>query len=152
MIEWGRDSQQSATTQDPAATPGGGYGRPAGPEATTAPSTNTPDYIPWSQATADLVRQDGTRTTVKAATVGLACDTETLTFENGQKISLEIVRSIQFEAIYTDNSSADGKVQLLDGRELTDPIHTWNCPVMAQNELGPVEIKLENIHRIEFHR
>lgn len=151
VIEWGRDSQQSSTTPEATNTPGGERGGPAGPKTTT-PSTDTKDYLPWTQATADLVRQDGTRTTVKAATVGLACDTETLAFENGQEISLEIVRSIQFEAIYTENSSADGKVELLDGRELTDPIHTWNCPVMAQNELGPVEIKHENMHRIEFHR
>ncbi|MFF0991624.1 hypothetical protein [Kocuria nitroreducens] len=152
VIEWGSDSQQSGTTQDAANTPGGENGGQPGPEAATTPSTDTSDYIPWNQATADLVRHDGTRTTVKAATVGLACDTKTLAFENGRKISLEIVRSIQFDAIYTNNASADGIVALLDGRELTDPIHTWNCPVLAQNELGPVEIKLENIHRIEFHR
>lgn len=152
VIGWGRDDQQLSVPQDSAGTPGGGNADRPAPETTASPPTDAQDLIPWDRATADLVRQDGTSTTVKATTVGLACDRERLHFENGQEIGLEIVRSIQFDAIYTDSSSADGVVTLLDGRELTDPIHTWNCPVLAQNELGRVDIPLENIRRIEFHR
>jgi len=43
-------------------------------------------------------------------------------------------------------------VTLLDGGKLTDPIHTWNCPVAGSNELGPVAIQLQNIKRIDFQR
>lgn len=152
VIGWGKDGQQLSTTQGSAGTPGGGNDDQAVPTAMTTPTPNGTGFIPWDQATADLVRQDGTRTTVKAPTVGLACDVEKLYFENGQEISLEIVRTIQFDTIYTDNSSAEGSVTLLSGQELADPIHTWNCPVSAQNELGQVQIELEDIHRIEFHR
>lgn len=152
VIGWGTDGQQLSTTQGSAGVPGGRYDGQAVPEATTTPTLDGTGFIPWEQAAADLVREDGTRTTVKAPTVGLACDIEKLYFENGQEISLEIVRSIQFDTIYTDNSSAEGLVTLLSGEKLTDPIHTWNCPVSGQNELGRVQIELEDIHRIEFHR
>ena len=117
-----------------------------------AATTKASSHVPWLKAKATLVRKDGSSATVKAATVGLACSTQTLQFENGQRISLELVRSIQFDAIYLENSSADGVVTLLDGQTLTDPIHTWNCPVTGANELGPVDIKLHDIKRIEFQR
>jgi len=98
------------------------------------------------------VRKDGTSAIVRAPTLGLACATENLAFENGQSIRLERVRSIRFDAIYLENSSADGAVTLLDGRELTDPIDTRNCPVTGTNELGSLEIQLKDIKRIDFHR
>ena len=124
----------------------------ATPEVTPGPPPETPAVIPWNRATVTLLRKDGTSATVKAPTVGLACNPGVLKFENGQTVSLELVRSIQFDAIFLENSSADGAVTLLDGRELTDPIDTWNCPVSGTNELGPVQIKLEDIKRIDFHR
>ena len=134
-----------------AGTPAGGDGDAAVSRVTAArPKEASP--IPWARATAALVRKDGSSATVKAPTVGLACATEALVFENGQRISLELVRSIRFDAVYFENSGADGVVTLLDGRELTDPIHTWNCPVTGANELGSVEIKLQDIKRVEFHR
>jgi hypothetical protein len=124
---------------------------PASSEVAPGPS-EMPAVIPWDRATATLVRTDGTSTTVKAPTVGLACTTEELAFKNGQRLSLQRVRRIQFDAIFTENSSADGVVTLMDGRALTDPIHTWNCPITGTNELGRVEITIENIKRIDFHR
>jgi hypothetical protein len=132
--------------------PGGARAGEALSGDTTAPSTPASALTPWAKATATLTRKDGTSATVKAPTVGLACDTGTLAFENGQRVSLELVRSIRFDAIYTENSSADGVVTLLDGREQTDPIHTWNCPVTGATELGPLEVKLADIKRIDFHR
>lgn len=152
VIGRGSDGQTSGTTPVVAGTPGEGERDHASSGATTTPPTSESALVPWDQATATLVRNDGTSATVMAPTVGLACDTQNLAFENGQRIRLELVRSIQFEAIYLENSSADGVVTLLDGRQLTDPIHTWNCPVSGTNELGPVEIELEDIERIEFHR
>lgn len=125
------------------------------PQGRTIPGTqpaNGSGLVPWDKATATLVRQDGTSATVRAPTVGLACATERLAFKNGQRIGLERVRSIRFDAIYLENSSADGAVTLLDGRELTDPIDTWNCPISGTNELGPIEIQLKDIKRIDFHR
>ena len=129
----------------------GDTGRAASGEATRDPA-EAPPRIPWARATATLVRRDGTSATVKAPTVGLTCTSGTLVFENGQQVSLELVRSIRFDAIYVENTSADGVVTLLDGRELTDPIHTWNCPITGANELGPVTIQLGDIRRIDFHR
>ena len=123
--------------------------RPAAAETRTA-EPSTP--IPWANATATLVRKDQTSATVKAPTVGLACTTDMLSFKNGQHLRLDLVRTIQFDAIYTENASADGVVTLLDGRELKDPIHTWNCPITGRNELGPVVIQLDDIKRIDFHR
>jgi hypothetical protein len=123
----------------------------ASSEVAPGPS-EMPALIPWDRATAALVRKDGTSVTVKAATVGLACATEQLAFKNGQRLSLQRVRSVQFDAIYTENQSADGVVTLMDGRTLTDPIHTWNCPITGTSELGSVVITLENIKRIDFHR
>lgn len=120
--------------------------------ATAATAAQASSLVPWDRATATFVRRDGTSVTVKAPTVGLACATETLAFKNGQRVGLNLVRSIRFDAIYTENSSADGVVTLLDGRELTDPIHTWNCPVTGANELGRLEIQLVDIGRIDFHR
>jgi hypothetical protein len=108
--------------------------------------------IPWDVATATLERQDGTSASVKASSVALACDTGNLHFKNGQTISLELVESIRFDAINIDNRSADGVVKLLDGRELTDPIDTWNCPIHGTTELGPIDIQLEDIQRIDFSR
>ena len=130
---------------------GAGAGQPD-PGAAPAAAARTSSLVPWDRATATFVRRDGTSATVKAPTVGLACATETLAFKNGQKVDLELVRSIRFDAIYTENASADGVVTLLDGRALTDPIHTWNCPVTGANELGPLEIKLADIERIDVHR
>lgn len=122
------------------------------PQSSQAPATGTPEHVPWAEATATLLRQDGTTATVKAPTVSLACGTEILTFENGQRVNLDLVRSIEFSAIYTENSSADAVVTMLDGRALTDPIHTWNCPVGGSNELGPLTVELEDIKRIDFDR
>jgi len=124
----------------------------AAPTKSPAHSTDESALIPWVEATATLVRRDGTSTDVKASTVGLACNTEVVGFENGQDVSLELVRSIEIDAVYAENSSADAVVTLLDGRELTDPVDTWNCPVTGTNELGFVEIRLEDIARIEFKR
>jgi hypothetical protein len=135
-----------------AVTRGGGENNQPSAEVRPPSSTDTSTLIPWDSATATLVRKDGTSATVKAPTVGLACATENLVFKNGQRVSLQLVRSIQFDAVYFENASADGVVTLLDGRDLTDPIYTWNCPVMGTNELGRVEIKLEDIKRINFHR
>ena len=119
---------------------------------TSADPLEASSLIPWDIATATLARQDGTSAIVKAPTVGLACTSGTLEFKNGQRVSLERVRSIEFDAIYVENASADGVVTMLDERELTDPIHTWNCPVTGTNELGSLNIPLEDIERIDFHR
>jgi hypothetical protein len=151
VIGWGNDGQQVGTTQGPAGAGGGEDGGRSG-DAGTTPARAGTDPVPWDRADADLVRRDGTSTTVKAATVALACETGSLHFKNGQQISLETVGTIRFDAIYTDSASADGLVTLLSGQELTDPIYTWNCPVSAENKLGRVQIELQDIRRIEFHR
>jgi hypothetical protein len=140
------------TRREEVVTPGGGDNKTPSAGGTRGSPSDTATLIPWDKATATLVRKDGTSATVKAPTVGLACATETLAFKNGQHVSLQRVRSIQFDAVFTETSSADGVVTLLDGRELTDPIHTWNCPVTGTNELGQVAIKPEDIRRIDFHR
>jgi hypothetical protein len=133
--------------------PAGGGANQAVSEVTpTQPIEASPLLIPWDRATATFVRKDGTSATVKAATVGLSCTTETLQFLNGLRISMELVRSVQFDAIYLENASADGVVTLLDERELTDPIYTWNCPITGANELGSFQIPLNDIRRIDFHR
>lgn len=143
-----------------AAPPEGGGAAPAGPDATPAWPVDAAPAGPleakpataWAGSSAVLVRRDGTSATVKAATVGLACSTGTIEFKTGQRVSLELVRTIQIDAVYTENASADGVVTLLDGRELTDPIHTWNCPVSGANELGPLSVPLKDIRRIDFQR
>ena len=122
-----------------------------GTDATTG-STSDPSLIPWDEATATFVRQDGTQTTVKAATVYLACEQGVIEFKNGQRVDLKLVRDIGYDSIYLDNASADGVVTLLDGRRLTYSIHTWNCPVVGSNDLGTVEIELDDIKRIQFNR
>ena len=144
IIGGGRDREKQVV----AGAPGAASVSQADSEVTPSASS----LVPWDRATATLVRRDGTSATVKAPTVGLACATESLAFKNGQRVRLELVRSIRFDAIYTENASADGVVTLLDGRELTDPIHTWNCPVTGATELGPIEIKLADIRRIDFRR
>jgi len=48
--------------------------------------------------------------------------------------------------------SADAVVTLLDGQQLTDAIRTRNCPVHGENELGQLDIGLEDIERIDFRR
>lgn len=144
VIDWGGDGGSRVVADSPDV---------AGPDQTVSGvTTKASPQVPWVRATAALVRKDGSSATVKAATVGLACSTQTLVFENGQRVSLELVRSIQFDAIYLENSSADGVVTLLDGQQLTDPIHTWNCPVTGANELGPLQVQLQDIKRIDFHR
>lgn len=138
----------------------GGPAIPVAPESSAAsPSDATParpvetsPATSWAASTAVLVRRNGTSATVKAATVGLACNPGTVEFKNGQRVSMEQVGSIQFDAVYTENGSADGVVTLLDGRTLTEPMHTWNCPVSGANELGPLSIPLTDIRRIEFRR
>lgn len=130
-------------------------GSAALPAEVAAPARGSPpsgSLTPWASADATLTRRDGTGTTVRAPTVGLACATETVEFKNGQRVRLDLVRSIRVDAVYMENGSADGVVTLLDGRELTDPIHTWNCPVTGASDLGPVSIELANIRRIDFHR
>jgi hypothetical protein len=88
----------------------------------------------------------------QSANGGAGVCQQKLAFENGQRVSLERVRSIRFDAIYLENSSADGVVTLLDGRDLMDAIDTWNCPVTGTNELGSLAIQLKDIKRIDFHR
>lgn len=143
VIAWGSDGESRVVASSPAGE---------ATDQTVSGATTKAAQVPWDRATATLVRQDGSSATVKAATVGLACSSQTVIFENGQRVSLELVRSIQFDAIYFENSSADGVVTLLDGQKLTDPIHTWNCPVMAANQLGSLEIPLKDIKRIDFNR
>ena len=145
----GKDDRETPVV---ARTEGGASASQPDSGDTAAAAALPSSLIPWASATATLVRKDGTSATVKAPTVGLACDTETLAFKNGQRVSLELVRSIRFDAVYLANSSADGVVTLLDGRELADPIHTWNCPVTGANEQGSLEITLADIRRIDFHR
>lgn len=111
-----------------------------------------PSLVPWEEATASFVLQDGRSTTVRAPTVGLACNTAVVELENGQRIELRLVRSIRFDAVYTESSSADAVVTLLDGRRLDAPVHTWNCPVTGTNDLGPVQVELDEIRQIEFER
>jgi hypothetical protein len=135
-----------------ASTPGAGDAGQAAAGVPPTQSVQGPSITPWATATATLVRRDGSRATVKAPTVGLSCTTETLEFKNGQRVSMDLVRSIRFDAVYFENGSADGVVTLLDGRELADPIHTWNCPITGSNELGSLEIQLRDIRRIDFHR
>jgi hypothetical protein len=137
----------TAGKQTPAATVGG-------PPRTGATSAGPPSgsFTPWEQANAVFTRIDGTSVTVLAATVGIACGTQKVILKNGQSIRLDLVRSIDFDVIYTDNASATGTVNLLDGREVKGPIHTWNCPIMGQNELGQVTIQLDDIDRIDFQR
>ena len=122
-----------------------------GSDAATG-STTDPSLIPWDEATATFVRHDGTKTTVKAATVYLACEQGVIAFKNGQRVDLKVVSDIRYDSIHPDNASADGVVTLLDGRLLTDSIHTWNCPVVGSNDLGAVEIELDDIDRIRFNR
>jgi hypothetical protein len=107
---------------------------------------------PWDEATAIFERRDGTVATVTASSVMLACDTGNLRFENGQTISLQIVESVRFDSVDMDSATAAGAVTLLDRRELTDPIFTWNCPVSGITDLGSLSIKLEDIRRIDFRR
>jgi|RhiMetdeSRZDD1v2_1073273.scaffolds.fasta_scaffold71957_3 hypothetical protein len=152
VIGGGSDGPQSGTTQGVVGTPGGGGSDQAAPGVTTAQPTSVSTLIPWTQATATLVRKDGTSATVNASSVRLACGSENLGFENGQQISLQLVRSIQFDAIYMTTGSADAVVTLLDGQQLTDAIRTRNCPVHGENELGQLDIGLEDIERIDFRR
>jgi hypothetical protein len=65
---------------------------------------------------------------------------------------LELVASIQFDSINRDNTSADGVVKPLDGRELTSPMATWNCPSMAFDDLGSLDIDVDDIQRIDLNR
>ena len=51
-----------------------------------------------------------------------------------------------------EGPSVFNAVTLLDGRELTDPVHTWNCPVVGTTDLGPLTIPLEQFARVEFAR
>jgi hypothetical protein len=122
--------------------------------APTSASARTTDVtlVPWDAAVATLERVDGTTADVKATTVTLACAAEQLEFKNGQTISLDRVESIRFDEIFLADGSASGAVLLLDGRELTDQIHTWNCPIGGTTELGPIQIPLEDIKRIDFSR
>ena len=145
-------ASEAGTPAVVASTPNGGESNPSRSDAPPTATTDASALIPWPKATATLVRKDGSSATVKAPTVGLACGTEELQFENGQRVRLDLVRSIEFDAIYVENSSADGTVTLLDGRKLTDPIHTWNCPIMGTNDLGRLEIQLRDIKRIDFDR
>jgi hypothetical protein len=121
---------------------------PGSASATSEPSA----LVPWDESSATFERRDGTTAVVPATSVALACATGMLQFKNGQDVSLELVGSVRFDSVNVDNASADGVVVLLDGRELDDPIHTWNCPVSGRTELGPIDIPLADIRRIEFHR
>jgi hypothetical protein len=149
----GHDDARSAA---PTATEHAGITtEPAGgvvPAGSAPGATERSTLVPWDVATATLARRDGTTATVRATSLALACNTGNVHFENGQTISLELVASIQFDAINPDNSSADGVVKLLDGRELTDPIDTWNCPIHGTTELGPIDIQLDDIQRIDLNR
>jgi hypothetical protein len=130
-------------------------GTPDSPEEASSASSTPADgsaLVPWEKATASFVLQDGRRMSVRAPTVGLACNTEVVELENGQRIELRLVSSIRFDAIYTENSSADAVVTLLDGRRLDEPVHTWNCPITGTNELGRLEVQLDEIRQIEFQR
>ena len=114
VIGGGNDDSSSGTTPAVATeNDGSGAGRDdqASADATTKPAAD-PTVVPWTSATATLTRNDGTTVDVKAPTVGLACNTEVLQFENGQTVDLELVRTIEFKAIYYENSSADGVVTL----------------------------------------
>ena len=154
VISLGSHSEQSPPAQPAASTAAEPTGQPTPSGTVTGSSapTETDGLIPWDMATALLVRDDGTTTTVKAQTVSLACDTGTLKFENGQTVSLDLVDSVRFDTVYLATATADGEVTLLDGHSLTDPIYTWNCPITGTNELGTVSIDLNDIERIAFQR
>lgn len=141
-----------STSSGPRAGRGGSTAESEGRSPGTTAPADAATLVPWEEATATLIRQDGTSTSVKAATVGLACNTDVVKLKNGQEIDLKLVGSIRFDTIYTENASADGVVVLLDGRKVAGPIFTWNCPVQGSNELGTVTVALEDIKRIDFDR
>lgn len=146
LFAWRQNSTQGAVD-----TPSTGRSGGVSPRTKT-PTTESSDLIPWAEATATVTRQDRTRLTVKASTVGLACTVGKLILHNGYETSLAHVRDIQFVAIHRKTGAADGIVTLVDGRELTDAIHTANCPLVGAGALGEVEIPLEEVRRIDFHR
>lgn len=148
----GAKSGDRASETSAAATPVGGANDegPSGGAATK--SSRAPSLVPWLRASAALVRRDETRAVVKASTVGMACDTAQLAFQSGQRIGLDLVRRIQFVAIYSETASADAVVTLLDGRQLTNAVLTRNCPITGSNDLGSVNVNLADIKRIDFRR
>ncbi len=116
------------------------------------PAGGSPDLVPWTRATATIVRADGRRTEVRASTVNLSCGAPSVTFASGQTIPLERVRSIAITAVFASNATADATVTLLDGRRTSDTISTRNCPVQAETDLGPVVVELSDVRRIGFGR
>lgn len=147
-----------AAVDDPGATDTVSAASPSGPgdegpeTNAGAPPTATESLVPWDEATATLTRRDGSTTEVKASTVYLACEQEQLAWKNGQKTHLDRVRTVEYQTVYLEDGSADGIVTLLDGRRITDTIHTWNCPVMASNDLGQVQVPLDEVARLDFDR
>lgn len=150
VISGGGHAEQPAAAQSVATTSVAPSDQPS--TDATAGAGEPAGLIPWDRASARFVRNDGTTAMVKAQTVSLACDTGKVKLDNGQEVSLELVDSIRIDAVYTETATADGAVSLLDGRTLTDPIFTWNCPVSGTNELGTVSIDLQDIKRIDFLR
>lgn len=125
--------------------------------ATRAPDPGTSAaasaLVPWTDARASLVRMDGTTLDVRAMTVGLTCDRQRLAVSDGRTIGLEDVRSIRFDAVFTESpGTADATVELLDGTVLTESVLTRNCPVSASDERGPVSVPMPDIARIDFLR
>ncbi|MFC5379980.1 hypothetical protein [Aquipuribacter nitratireducens] len=130
---------------------------PHGAAAATASGSSAPDadppLVPWTDARASLVRDDGTTLDVRAMTVGLTCDRQRLAFVDGRTIQLEDVRSIRIDAVFTESPGfADATVELLDGTVLTESVLTRNCPVAAADERGTVSVPVADVARIDFLR
>jgi hypothetical protein len=148
----GAKSGDRASETAAVATPVGEASDQGPSGAAPTESGRTASLVPWLRASAALVRRDETSAIVKASTVGMACDTQQLAFQDGQRIGLELVRRIQFVAIYSETASADAVVTLLDGRQLKNAVLTRNCPITGRNELGSVNVNLADIKRIDFRR
>jgi hypothetical protein len=121
------------------------------------PSATSIELKPWSESSAVIYSQDGTKTSVRAETL---CYTGSFNHEldlkNGQSIPFEKIKF--FEVLKVDdpnapNSHANITITLLTGDKISGDIGAYyGEDLFGYNDIGRYVITLQKLKRIEFER
>jgi hypothetical protein len=108
--------------------------------------------VSWEQVDAELSLTDGTKVTVRGASLRHCLFTrDFVELSTGQSVKFEKMRSL--EVIWADSADAGGGfadvvIELTSGDELSAA--TDNCEFDAENEAGPFTVQMEDLERIDF--
>jgi serine/threonine-protein kinase len=121
----------------------------AGPDS----PTSAPAGKPWSEVAAVFTAQDGTRTTVRAATVRYCISAGAgLVLSTGQDVAFEKMRSVEVlrsDEQFAPEGKADVVITLVGGQQVRGGIGS-GCDLFGFNDAGRYSLYPQKLKRIDF--